>query len=109
MAMRRFMESLRLQAARARLKRLSLATLRHNSSRPRHFCAPQVTPAVWRNAVATSTGDLHDLAIAAPAGARHPPRHARQLARAADATGTRHRLAAARGQPADPRARGAVR
>src|ERR1700732_2015717 len=50
MATRRFMGSLRLQAARARLKRSSLATLRHNSSPPRHFYAPEVTPAVWRNA-----------------------------------------------------------
>src|SRR5712691_9242435 len=94
MAMRRFMERLRLQAVRARLKRLSLATLRHNSSRPRHFCAPPVSARVWRNApVAISTGDLHDLAVAAPARARRPPRAARQLARAADAAGARHRLA----------------
>src|ERR1700724_3797120 len=50
MATRRFMGSLRLQAARARLKRSSLATLRHNSSRPRHFCAPEVSARVWRNA-----------------------------------------------------------
>src|SRR6266404_2674768 len=48
-------------------------------------------PAVAQCFRSHSTGDLHDLAVTAPA--RHPPRDARQLARTADAAGARHRLA----------------